>query len=55
MTFKEFLLDYADEELKKIGEKTIEENFKNIESEKIKEEIIKRLERINSGERNLYF
>lgn len=55
MTFKEFLLDYADEELKEIGEKTIEENFKNIESEKIKEETLKRLARIENGERDLYY
>lgn len=55
MTFQEFLLDYADEELKEIGEKTIKENFKNIESEKIKEETTRRLERIKNGERDLYF
>lgn len=55
MTFKEFLLDYADEELKAIGEKTIEHNFQNIESDKIKEETRKRLERISAGERDLYF
>ncbi|MBC2581332.1 [FeFe] hydrogenase H-cluster radical SAM maturase HydG [Clostridium sp. DJ247] len=55
MTFQEFLLDYADDELKEIGQKTIEENFKHIESEKIKEETTKRLERIKSGERDLYF
>lgn len=55
LTFKEFLLDYADEELKEIGEKTIERNIKNIESEKIKEETIKRLARIENGERDLFY
>lgn len=55
MTFKEFLLDYADNELKEMGEKTIKENFKNIESEKIKEETLRRLDRIKAGERDLYF
>lgn len=55
MTFKEFLLDYADDELRDIGEKTIQENFKNIESEKIKEETLKRLKRIENGERDLFY
>ncbi|MDF2883187.1 MAG: thiH1 [Clostridiaceae bacterium] len=55
MTFQEFLIDYADDELKEMGEKIIKENFKDIESEKIKEETLRRLDRIKSGERDLYF
>lgn len=55
MTFQEFILDYADEELKEIGEKVIKENFEKIESEKAKEETFDRLERIRRGERDLFF
>lgn len=55
MTFQEFLIDYADDELKEMGQKIIKENFKDIESEKIKEETLRRLDRIKAGERDLYF
>lgn len=55
MTFKEFLIDYADDELKEIGAKTIEKSLKDITSDKAREETIKRLERIEAGERDLYF
>jgi len=55
MTFEEFLMDYADDELREIGEKTIEKNLKDIESEKAREETLRRLERIKNGERDLYF
>jgi len=55
LTFKEFLIDYADDELKEIGEKTIEKNLKDITSEDTKKETIARLSRIENGERDLYF
>lgn len=55
LTFKEFLMDYADTDLKVLGEKTINENLKYIDSPKIKEETIKRLNRISLGTRDLYF
>ena len=55
LTFQEFLEDYADDELKEMGTKTIAENFEHIESEKIKAETLKRIERIKNGERDLYY
>lgn len=55
LTFKEYLIDYADDELKKIGNKTIEKNLEQITSEATKKETIARLSRIENGERDLYF
>lgn len=55
MTFKEFLIDYADANLKVLGQKTIEKNLKDITKEKVREETIKRLKRIEAGERDLFF
>lgn len=55
LTFKEFLLDYGDEETKAVGEETIAVNVENIPSEKVREETKKRLKRLENGERDLYF
>ncbi|WP_069650837.1 [FeFe] hydrogenase H-cluster radical SAM maturase HydG [Caloranaerobacter ferrireducens] len=55
LTFKEFLLDYADEELKELGKKTIEESLKQIPKESARKATIKYLERIENGERDLRF
>jgi 2-iminoacetate synthase len=55
LTFKEYLLDYASEQTKKEGEALLEKELNKIVDRKIKEETIKRLERIEKGERDLYF
>lgn len=55
LTFKEYLIDYADDELREIGKTTIETNLKKITSEATREETIARLARIEKGERDLYF
>jgi len=59
LTFKEYLMDYADDdvnkELKKLGEKIIEKYMNEIENAAAREETIKRLKRIEKGERDLYF
>ena len=54
LTFKEYLDDYASEELKKAGESLIAKEISLVEDEKIKTEIEKRLARIQSGERDVY-
>lgn len=54
MTFKEFLMDYADDELKEIGNNTIEKNFKKITSPEILKLTKERLEKIENGERDFY-
>lgn len=55
LTLQEYLEDYADKEVKKIGDKLIKKEADRIKSKKIKEEFYKKLERIKNGERDLYF
>ncbi|MFH1307207.1 MAG: [FeFe] hydrogenase H-cluster radical SAM maturase HydG [Candidatus Micrarchaeota archaeon] len=55
LTFKEYLIDYADEELKKIGNKVIEKEIENIPDEKRREITVSRLKEIENGKRDLYF
>lgn len=55
MTLKEYLMDYADEDLRKLGNKVIEENISLIPSEKMRANTIDRLARIENGERDLFF
>lgn len=54
LTFKEFLLDYASEETRKIGEKTIAEHVEQIPNPKIRSETKKRIKKLEQGERDLY-
>ena len=54
MTFKEYILDYGDEELAKIGNALIAKSIKDIKSDKIREQIIEQLEKIENGTRDLY-
>lgn len=55
LTFKEYLMDYADEETKKIGEKVIADNIDVITNPKVKAMTIEELKKIESGVRDLYF
>lgn len=55
LTFKEYLIDYADEETKEVGEKAILKNLESIPNEAAKEACLKKLERIENGERDLRF
>jgi len=55
MTFKEFLMDYASEETRKVGEQTIKDNLAEITNAKILSATEGRLKRIENGERDLYF
>lgn len=55
LTFKEYLIDYADESLKEIGETMIAENLASIPQEKVRAETLKRLKEIENGSRDLYF
>jgi 2-iminoacetate synthase len=54
LTFKEYLIDYASSKTKKLGEKIIVKYLKEIKPAR-RAETIKRLKRIESGERDLYF
>ena len=53
LTFKEFLLDYADDELKEIGEETIKRALERIPKEASKKATLKFLERLEKGERDI--
>ncbi|WP_368489428.1 [FeFe] hydrogenase H-cluster radical SAM maturase HydG [Clostridium sp. BJN0013] len=55
LTFEEYLKDYADEELKDMGQKMIDNEIKNVPNEKQREKAINYLSRIRNGERDLRF
>ncbi|MCG8538556.1 MAG: [FeFe] hydrogenase H-cluster radical SAM maturase HydG [Clostridia bacterium] len=55
LTFKEYLLDYASEQTKRDGEALLDRELNRIVDRKIKEETVKRLKRLEKGERDLYF
>ena len=55
MTLKEFLVDYASEETKKIGDALIEKEVENIGKESIKEGVRRDLKKIEGGKRDIYF
>ncbi len=55
LTFKEFLLDYADDELKELGAKVIEKGLLDIPKEAARQAAIEKLKRIEAGERDLRF
>lgn len=55
LTFKEYLEDYASPEVALLGEKIISRYLDKISDTSRREETIKKLERIERGERDLYF
>lgn len=55
LTFKEFLLDYASPETREEGNKTIATHLNEIPNQRIREETVRRMERLEKGERDLYF
>ncbi|WP_125152406.1 [FeFe] hydrogenase H-cluster radical SAM maturase HydG [Clostridium rectalis] len=55
LTFKEFLLDYGNDEVKSIGEETIKKALLEIPRENVKKSTLEKLKRIEQGERDLRF
>lgn len=55
LTFKEYLIDYADPETRAVGEETISKHLKEIKSEQIRKITEERLKQLEAGERDLYF
>ncbi len=55
MTLKEFLVDYASEETKKVGDALIEKEINNIGKDSIKEVVRTELKKIENGKRDIYF
>ena len=52
MTLKEFLMDYASPETRKIGEELIQSELVNIPRERTREIVVERLAKIENGERD---
>lgn len=55
MTLKEYLMDYASEETREIGEKLIQAELSNIPKEKVREICEANLEKIGKGIRDFRF
>ncbi|MGE5587390.1 MAG: [FeFe] hydrogenase H-cluster radical SAM maturase HydG [Clostridia bacterium] len=55
LTFKEYLLDYASDGTKQVGEEAIRRHLEMIPSPKIRQTTAERLQRLEQGERDLYF
>jgi 2-iminoacetate synthase len=55
LTFEEYLKDYADEELREMGQKMIDNEIQNVPSEKQRARAVDFLKRIRDGERDLRF
>lgn len=55
ITLKEFLMDYATEETKKVGEKLIEKEINNVPNEKVREILKNNLKEIENGNRDFRF
>ncbi|MDD6085047.1 MAG: [FeFe] hydrogenase H-cluster radical SAM maturase HydG [Oscillospiraceae bacterium] len=55
MTLKEYLVDYASDETKKVGEELIQKELKNIPNEKVKKICLNNLENIENGKRDFRF
>jgi 2-iminoacetate synthase len=55
MTLKEFLIDYASEDTRRIGEEMIEKEIGNIPKEKVREIVRERLGLIEQGNRDFRF
>ncbi len=55
MTLKEFLMDYASEDTRKIGEAMIEKEIDNIGKDKVKDIVRERLVKIANGDRDFRF
>lgn len=55
LTLKEYIEDYADADLKALGEETIAKHIDKIPSPKMKENTIDRLKKIEDGERDMFF
>jgi 2-iminoacetate synthase len=55
LTYKEYLLDYGNPELRKVGERVILEQLKEIKNKKLRQKTIKKLHEFELGKRDIYF
>jgi 2-iminoacetate synthase len=55
LTFQEYLMDYAGDETRLLGERQIERTLEDISNVEFRENVKQRLEHIKKGERDLYY
>ena len=55
LTFKEYLLDYGDEEAQSLGSQVIQQHLTDVKNTKVKEKAIQKLKELEQGKRDLYF
>jgi 2-iminoacetate synthase len=55
LTFKEYLLDYATEETRSVGEDTLSHHLKDISQPSLREKTEERLQELEEGKRDIYF
>ena len=55
LTFKEYLLDYAPAETRRSGEESLHHHLEEVPGGPLREETERRLQKIEEGERDLYF
>ncbi len=55
LTLAEYMEDYATPEVKEKGEMVIKKNLDEMDNDKIKENLLERLNKVKNGERDLYF
>ncbi len=55
LTFKEYLLDYATEETRSVGEDTLSHHLKDITQPSLREKTEERLRELEEGKRDIYF
>ena len=53
LTFKEYILDYGDEELKEMGEALIKQGLEEIPNPQVRERVAMKLEKLDAGQRDL--
>jgi 2-iminoacetate synthase len=55
LTFKEYLLDYAPAETRRAGEESLHHHMEEVPGGPLREETERLLQKIEEGERDLYF
>jgi 2-iminoacetate synthase len=55
LTFKEYLLDYAPQETRRVGEDTLARHLGEISQPDLREKTVERMRKLEGGQRDLYF
>ena len=55
LTFQEYIEDYASEGTRETGNRLVKSMLKDIPTEERRQAVVERIDRIKTGERDLYF